>query len=475
MNIICNAISSTMFVFVLMTSYIRAIWGKEDEFSLPSSITKSTGDNYIKNGIASTTLSNGKDFPLVGLGVGSLKSSTITPLVAEATEKNGKTPFLLDTVYQNDNEYHVSSGIVEGVENMMSTMNEDEKVTIHVVTKVWYTHLGYERTKIAVRNTFRNLKLAIDNEHVNLKVHVILQWSRCYDSVDFMDCKGEENDLPDEIKLVGPPPHLSKANAWKESWKALEDMYTDQEYSIESIGVSNFNLKDMKQLELFASIQPHIYQMHLWSLLHDTDLIDYCRLYNIHVQVFNIIGLTVGGKNYNTNTLPKAGRLIEGVANELSSELPSSTNSKDISTAQVILAWLTQHGISVIPKTTKSNRLEENSAIAIARIPEMSDYQVESVAHSVKAFVSGQDIKNDLEVMVTFEARTRDLTLYWKRPDGSEVQVAYIPKGTKFNETTHPQNEYRISDPQNKDEYNLEYRVPEIIATTGSRYETVPL
>jgi len=75
-----------------------------------------------------------------------------------------------------------------------------------------------------------------------------------------MECEKEEGNLPEYVKDAGPPPHLDKTNAWKNSWRALEDMYMEHEERrindtknsisggpyLESIGVSNFELEDMK-------------------------------------------------------------------------------------------------------------------------------------------------------------------------------------------------------------------------------------
>lgn len=411
----------------------------------------------IESGVATTTLSNGKIFPLVGLGVGSAQSYLVSPLVAQAMQGDKKT-MLFDTAQQSANELFVSSGIINGISKMDDS---DEKIAVHVVTKVWYTHLGYERTILSIHDSFKNFKAALDDKRIDLKVHILLHWPRCYDHINFMDCEGEEENLSYEVREAGPSPHLDKDNAWKRSWRALEDMYNSQEYPIESVGVSNFQLSYMKQFELFATIQPHVVQMNVWSLLYDPELIDYCHTHKIHVQVYNVMNLAITG----AVKTPHANHHVQKVASDLSENL-----SPELTTAQVVLAWLIQHGVSIIPRTSQPDRLQENSAISLALVPEMSDYQVETVAHSVEAFLSGQDLEEDLNVMVTFEAKSRDLMLYWKRPDGSEVHIAYIQQGEEFNETTYPKHNYRVYDAQNKESF-IEYKVQGKFGT----HETVPL
>jgi len=428
-------------------------------------------ESNIDENIATATLSSGKTFPLVGIEVGKSHPSMISPMVSKAMQKDKKT-FLFDTFHHSDNEHFVSSGIINGVSRMGKDI--DGKVTVHVLSKLWHTHLGYERTALSVKKLIEGYKKVLDDERIDLKIHVLLDWPRCYEGINFMDCKGEEEGVSEEMKSAGPPPHLERNNAWKQSWKALEDIYTAQDkYSmIESIGVSNFQLNDMKAFEDFALIQPHIFQMNAWSLLNDPDLIDYCQYHDIHVQVYNAMDMIVKG----SNNLLVADYHLEKVASDLSKEAMLSSSSSpssrrgDLTKGQIALAWLIQNGISVIPGTTQFNRLQENSALSLAQIPELSDYQVLMVAHSVEAFLSGKDMeKDDIKVKVTFEAKSSDLFLYQRQSNGSEKSVAYIPQGKQFDEITYPKNDYVLYDAQNNNNF-LKYSV---VAELAGRHEKV--
>merc|ERR1712071_284437 len=85
----------------------------------------------------------------------------------------------------------------------------------HVITKVWYTHLGYERTKISVEESLKDLA-PFKN------VHVLLHWARCDERIEWMKCEAEENALPTYVKEAGPSPMLNpsgKNAAWKGSWR----------------------------------------------------------------------------------------------------------------------------------------------------------------------------------------------------------------------------------------------------------------
>jgi len=47
---------------------------------------------------------------------------------------------LIDTGASNE------ARLAEAIDNGLRSVAEDDALSVHVITKVWYTHLGYERT-----------------------------------------------------------------------------------------------------------------------------------------------------------------------------------------------------------------------------------------------------------------------------------------------------------------------------------------
>lgn len=393
----------------------------------------------FKDGVPLVNLANNNKIPLVGLGVGNLNHELVPTMIAEAILDDKKSR-LIDTSHASDNEAIVAEGVLRGVEEL--ELPEGQQIDIHVVTKVWYTHLGYDRTKLSVEESMQELKPMFENEKINVHLHVLLHWPRCLQDIPWMDCENEEIHLPQHVKDAGPDPN-ENPDAWKESWKALEDMYLSDAYPIASIGISNFHLHEIESMEAFARIHPHILQTGLWSLLYDPALIDYCHKRRIHVQVFNAIQGTI----MQPQVAPRAFHHIQKVAMELANE----TKTK-VTPGQVILAWLIQHGISVIPRTSNVDRLYENSAVSLAGIPALSDMQVETVAHSVESYLSGNDLERDIHVSVTFHAVNRDIVVYWLG-HVDEVRVALVRQGESFVDTTYPNHVFRTYDAADKDNF----------------------
>ena len=422
--------------------------GKEtDTKPAPSGATAAMGPDAqvgsiitFENGIPLAHLANNNKIPLVGIGVGNLDHTIIPAMVAEAIQDDKKS-LLIDTAHASVNEELVTLGVLRGLARV--NLAEGEKLQIHIVTKVWYTHLGYERTKLSVKESLDAFAPLIENSNLDLHLHFMLHWPRCFDNIPWMNCKDDEANLPQYVKDIGPDPNRNPNGAWKESWKFLEEVYLSDDFPISSIGVSNFQLKDIEAMGSFARIHPHLVQVNVWSLLYDTHLIEYSHKHRIHVQVYNAMMSTI----MQPEVAPRAFHHIQKVALEMSNQ-----TGMDLTPAQVVLAWLIQHGVSVVPRTSKIERLVENSGVALASIPALTDLQVETVAHAVEAYLSGDDLEQDIHVSVTFHAVNKDIMLYWLGPH-DEIRVSLLRKGDSFNETTYPNHMFRTYDASNKDVY----------------------
>jgi len=402
--------------------------------------------------VPTAKLSNGVEIPLIGLGVGNMQPEVVSAIISHGL-KDDKNIRLIDTSYLSNNEFLVAKGIIEGVDRLIKKNNAEKhgKVEVHVVTKIWYTHLGYNRTLLSVKSSLENFQEAINHKNIELKVHMILHWPRCYDAIPWMNCLEEENSLSEEVKNSGPAPHLNKKNAWKESWMALESFVDDEKNPIASIGVSNFQLNELEELTTIAKIAPHIVETNTWSLLYDPLLIEFCHKRGIHL----IANQLMEGVIRKADSAPFAYHHLLSIGNNMTKRMRSkgllssenNDNDEEITAAQVVLSWLVQHSISVIPSTTDLYHLKENSASSISKIPSMDDSQVQIVAHSVEALISGEDLTEDAYVRVTFHAKSKDIYLYWHDPEfGGEIEVAKIEKGKSFEESSHPGHMFRIYD-----------------------------
>lgn len=380
-----------------------------------------------------TTLSNGKEFPLLGMGVGNLQRDRIVDMMDAGAQVGLR---LVDTSHASQNE----ALIKQAIDKQSKT-----GAVFHVVTKVWYTHLGYERTKLSVRESLNEL-VGDNSNHLrsssNVKIHILLHWPRCRTDISWMDCEGEEERLPQTVKNAGPPPHLDKDHAYLESWRALEDLYEENSV-IESIGVSNFNRKDLEKLMEYSRITPHILQGNVWEFSFDPYLVKYCKDHDIHFQAYNVMN----GILSQASKAPNAYRSLLHVGQELGNVTTP---------AQVVLCWLMQQDVSVIPRTSSMDHLRQNAAANTC--PTLTDKQRNVVNSAVGALLRGVDLNPP---KATFVNSNQVVHLFWSHHHESgeeEVPVKeHLQPGETFNTDTYPGHVFVAYDESkvNRKEYQI--------------------
>jgi diketogulonate reductase-like aldo/keto reductase len=123
----------------------------------------------------------------------------------------------------------------------------------------------------------------------------------------------------------------------KDSWKALEKIY--ESGRAKAIGVANYTMPFLKELESYANIAPAVNQIEFTPWLYQQDVLNYCKQNNIQLQSYSPI---TRGQKFNDP------RLL------------ALCNKYEKTPAQIILNWNLQLGVSTIPKSSKKERLQEN-------------------------------------------------------------------------------------------------------------------
>ena len=446
-------------VLILLLTFLKVVNTQTNLFKGFSG----KGDGKIDD-IVTTTLRNDVRFPLVGLGVGNLQRNLVESMIYQGLQQD-KRIRMIDTAHASRNERDVAKGISTGVKALKESLKQQgldvqkQKIQVHVVTKIWYTYLGYERTNIAVQDILEDLQEAVQDHHVDLKITLLLHWPRCYDNIAWMECEKEEEQLPARVKEAGPAPHLDKKNAWKESWTALEDMYSSADYSaIAAIGVSNFEADDLRVLLETARTMPHVTQVNVWSVVNNPKLIQRYRNSGTHVQVYNVMNGIVGNLFNN----PKAHHHLLMVASQLEQVAVDNGSAQkgefQVKASQVILKWLVQSEYSIIPRTSNSERLTENSAVSLMSIPDMNDEQLRVVEKCIAALLNNQDLQDDVSLKVRFHARKDDMFVYWVDGNNEEKHIGYIRAGETLEQSTHPGHQFKVynaQDPQQFQHYHI--------------------
>lgn len=391
--------------------------------------------------------------PLIGFGIGNLPHENI-PQVVNNQLRAGV--LLIDTAHASNNERILGEAVASfdgsGGAHTQTRGGEghpaatDELAPLHVVTKVWYTHLGYERTKISIQESLTNLHSASPRQ---IYVHMLLHWPRCDDAIPWMDCEAEENNLPQSVKDAGPPPHLNKENAFKQSWKAMEEVYMEhqkikmksnksrinQPPLIASIGVSNFELEDMKQL--FAEnprVPPQVFQGQSWLVFHDPYLMDYLREHNIFFQAYAVMNGILELRDRS----PNAYNILSGLSRELTAKVYSEEKDAVVNEATVLLAYFLHSNVGVIPRAASPAHQQENSPQALTAIlPHLTSSHIQQLETAIPALMKGEDLHTSVSFM---NALSSPIQIHWLNPDTKEEVLVsnLIHPGSVEMQNSHP-------------------------------------
>ena len=180
---------------------------------------------------------------------------------------------------------------------------------LFITTKLWIQENGYESSKKAFEKSLRNLDLAY------IDLYLIHQ--------PFGDVYGE--------------------------WRAMEELYA--EGKIKAIGVSNFHPDRVADLIVHNKVIPAINQIETHPFHQQIETQTFLQDNGVQIQSW--------------------GPFAEGRNHIFQNKLLLSIGKKyNKSVAQVILRWLTQRGVVVIPKSVRKERIQENFNIFDFRLSE---------------------------------------------------------------------------------------------------------
>ena len=235
-------------------------------------------------------LNTNREMPLLGLGVYKATGENEAENAIISAVESGYR--LIDTASVYKNEENVGRGIAScGIPR-----NE-----LFITTKVWNTAQRLGDIQGAFERSLDRLKL------------------------DYVD-----------LYLIHWPVPGCYLSTWKEMEKILESGRAL------SIGVSNFEIRHLEELEANSGIIPAVNQIECHPLCYPKELIDYCQDKGIQVQAYA--------------PLARGAYLDNDVMCVLGTKYAHTP-------AQIGLRWATQKGISVIPKSVHPDRIRSNGNI----------------------------------------------------------------------------------------------------------------
>ena len=243
-------------------------------------LRSSTTDKHVRQ------LADGNQIPLLGLGVWQIPNGSTTVNAVR---------WALELGYR-----HIDTAQAYGNEESVGRALKDSGVPrgeIFITTKFWP---GAQDPVAEAEGSLRRL------------------------GVDFVD-----------LYLVHWP-QGGPTRAWRGMERARERGYA------RSIGVSNFDVRDLDQVMAMATVAPVVDQVQFSPFEYRRKLLDAAEQRRVALEAYSPLGT---GRHLGNETVKR-----------LASRIGRTP-------AQVLLRWCLQRNLIVIPKSTHKNRIEENSRI----------------------------------------------------------------------------------------------------------------
>ena len=235
-------------------------------------------------------MNDGYKIPVVGLGTWKSEPGDATYNAVLNSINAGYRH--IDTARAYDNESDVGRAIKDaGV----------DRKELFITTKLWNKDQGYETALEACEKSLARL------------------------GCDYID-----------LYLI----HWPLKDKRNESWRAFIEL---QEKGLcKSIGVSNFTIDNLKEIEDRFDILPAANQVEFHPYHYQRELLDYCNSKNILIEAYS--------------PLVHAKRMDEPRLVSISQELGKTP-------AQILIRWAMQRGMIVLPKSVNNDRIIENFAV----------------------------------------------------------------------------------------------------------------
>jgi diketogulonate reductase-like aldo/keto reductase len=248
--------------------------------------------------VSTLTLNNGVALPALGLGVFQTPAEETRAAVEAAISAGYRH---IDTAAAYGNERQVGEAV------RSSALDRSE---VFLETKIWISDYGYDKTLHGFEKSARKL------------------------GVDQIDLLILHQPLPSDFE------------ATLEAYRALETLLADGR--VRAIGVSNFMLEHLTTLLDRATVVPAVNQIEVHPYFSQKQVQAFGAGHGILTQAWSPIGgITFYRDGHHGSTLQDP---VIGDISKAHHKTP----------AQVMLRWHLQQGRSVIPKSTKPQRIAEN-------------------------------------------------------------------------------------------------------------------
>ncbi|XP_018320814.1 aldose reductase isoform X2 [Agrilus planipennis] len=265
-------------------------------------------------------LNNGLQIPIFGLGTWKSQPGQVTQAVKDAIDI-GYRHIDCAFIYGNENEVGeaISAKIEEG-----KVKRED----LWITSKLWNTFHRPDLVEGALRKSLKNLRV----DYLDL---YLIHWPMAYkEGNDLVPKDSAGNVIFSDVDYV-------------DTWKSLEKVH--MKGLAKSIGVSNFNKRQIDRILENATVLPVTNQVECHPYLAQKKLGDYCKSKNIVITAYSPLG-----SPDRPWAKPDDPKLMDDP------KLKSIAEKYKKSSPQILLRYQVERGHIVIPKSVSKQRIIEN-------------------------------------------------------------------------------------------------------------------
>lgn len=263
-------------------------------------------------------LNNGRQIPSIGLGTCKSLHHNCENSIQAAIDCGYR---LLDTAHVYGNERSVGRAIAQKIKEGV-VKRED----LFIVTKLSPSH--HEDPTIVEMSCRTSLeRLGLDYIDLYL-IHT--PWGYHYTGIDEVD-EGHFKRIACDVDYL-------------DTWKFMERLVDIG--LVRSIGVSNFNLSQLKRVLYNCRIRPTVNQIECHVQLIQRDLIQFARSNNVQIMAYCPLG--------RINPYRRTPRFM------FSNEMVQMMRRYEKTPAQICLRFLIEKGCIPIPKSVNTHRIKSN-------------------------------------------------------------------------------------------------------------------